>query len=185
MATPIQTINFEGNLKIPTKILQKNVQQHIGKNCDQNQINAIVEETETYYRKHNYTLAFAKAASVEEVTGVVTIKIGKYNDFNERSIDEMKRRKLQEGAINQVFFEGNEKISTYRLTNLITPSLGKTNTVENRNEIIKSIQDYYRQHRYELAYAEVKNIDPQGIVTIAINKYPNFKALYAREGKTN
>lgn len=184
MAAPIQTVIFDGNIKIPTKFLQKNIQEYIGKNCDQEHVNAIAEKTENYYRNHNYALAYAKVSSFQESTGTVTIKIGKFADYNERSIDAMKRRNIQEGAINQIFFEGNEKISTYRLMNLVASSLGKKNTEENRNEIIKNIQNYYRQHRYELAYVEIKNVDSQGIITVDINKYPNFKALYAREGKT-
>lgn len=182
-AAPIQTINFDGNLKIPTKVLQKNVQSHIGKNGDQDQIKAILEETEAYYRNHNYTLAFAQAEPIDEKNGAVTVKIGKYADFNELSIGEMKRRAIQEGAINQIFFEGNEKISTYRLMKLVQPSLGKKNNAANLDEIALNVQKYYRKHNYELAYAEVKNVNEKGIVTIEIKKYPNFKALYARENK--
>lgn len=182
-STPIKTITFEGNTKIPTKVLQKNVQHHLGKVADTNELNAIVEETENYYRNHNYTLAFATVEAVNETNGTLKVVIGKYADFNARSIAEMKRRKVQESAINQIFFEGNEKISTYRLMKLIAPSLGKPNNTANLDELVRNVQEYYRQHRYELAYAQIKNIDDKGIVTVEIKKYPNFKALYAREKK--
>ncbi|HEX5329774.1 POTRA domain-containing protein [Sulfuricurvum sp.] len=182
-STPIKTITFEGNVKVPTKVLQKNIQHHLGKVADTNELNAIITETEAYYRNHNYALAFATVESMNDTNGTLKVVIGKYADFNARSIAEMKRRKVQEGSINQIFFEGNEKISTYRLMKLIAPSLGKTNTTSNLNDIALNVQNYYRQHRYELAYAQIKNIDDKGVVTVEIKKYPNFKALYAREKK--
>ena len=66
---------------------------------------------------------------------------------------------------------------------LVTPMIGKKNTPENIKNILDSVQKFYRSHRYELAYTEVSKIDDKGILTIAIKKYPNFKARYAREGK--
>lgn len=182
-STPIQTINIEGNLKVPTKFLQKNIQHHIGKIADQNELNAIIQDTEAYYRKHNYTLAYAQVQPQDESKGIFKIVVGKYADFNERSIGEMKRRTIEKGSINQIFFVGNEKISTYRLMKLIEPSLGKTNDQTHLDEIVKEVENYYREHRYELAYAQVKKVDEQGIVTIEIKKHPNFKALYAYQGK--
>lgn len=182
-STPIQTINIEGNLKVPTKFLQKNIQNHIGKIADQNELNAIIQDTEAYYRKHNYTLAYAQVQPQDESKGIFKIVVGKYADFNERSIGEMKRRTIEKGSINQIFFVGNEKISTYRLMKLIEPSLGKTNDQTHLDEIVKEVENYYREHRYELAYAQVKKVDEQGIVTIEIKKHPNFKALYAYQGK--
>ncbi|MBV5321134.1 MAG: hypothetical protein JZU62_05575 [Sulfuricurvum sp.] len=182
-SSPIQTINIEGNLKVPTKFLQKNIQNHIGKIADQNELNAIIQDTEAYYRKHNYTLAYAQVQPQDESKGIFKIVVGKYADFNERSIGEMKRRTIEKGSINQIFFVGNEKISTYRLMKLIEPSLGKTNDQTHLDEIVKEVENYYREHRYELAYAQVKKVDEQGIVTIEIKKHPNFKALYAYQGK--
>lgn len=74
------------------------------KNCDQEHVNAIAEKTENYYRNHNYALAYAKVSSFQESTGTVTIKIGVPADYNERSIDAMKRRSIQEGSHQSDFF---------------------------------------------------------------------------------
>lgn len=182
-SVPIKNINFQGNIKIPTKTLQKNLAHHIGNILDQNEIDAIIKETEDFYHRNNYVLAFARIETPKENDATLNIIIEKYADFNAQAIGEMKQRKIETGMINQIFFEGNEKISTYRLMKLITPNLGTVNTQANLNEIVQNIQNYYRQHRYELAYAQIKSVDDKGIITIEIKKYPNFKALYACEGK--
>ena len=143
----------------------------------------IEEEVEGYYRKHNFELAFVRSASVDENGGKVAFKVGKYADFNERSLKEMERRTLQSGKINRIFFVGNEKISTNRLMNLIEPFLGKDNSEATTQEILKTVQEHYRKHNFALAYATLKSVDEEGIMTVQIQKYPNFKALYAREGR--
>lgn len=179
----LKTITFSGNVNIHTKTLQKNIQHHIGQPSDENRFRSIIEETEAYYRKHNYTLAFAAIQPQQESNGTINVTIGKYVDFNERSIAEMKRRPLQKNSINQIFFEGNEKISTYRLMNAVSSMLGKANTPEHHEEIKQTVTNYYRTQGYTLAYATLKNIDENGIFTVEIKKYPNFKALYAHERK--
>jgi len=182
-SVPIQSIDFNGNVKISSNTLKKITQCHIGQIADLNRTRAIEHDIEAYYRHYNYELAYAKITPSDESNGSISVKIGKYNDFNERSIHEMQRREIKPGLINQIYFIGNEKISTNRLMNLIVPSLGKTKNEANLNEIVQNVQNYYRKHRYELAYAVIKDVDGQGIVTVEIKKYPNFKALYAREGK--
>lgn len=178
----VQTITFSGNVKIHTKTLQNHTRHHIGKPSDENTLRSIIEDTEAYYRKHNYALAFA-AINPQETDGTINVTIGKYADFNERSIGEMKRRPLEKGSINQIFFEGNEKISTYRLMNAVSGMLGKANTPAHHDEIKQLVTRYYRSQGYTLAYATLKTIDENGVLTVEIKKYPNFKALYAHEGK--
>lgn len=182
-STPIQSIDFKGNVKITSNTLKKITHHHIGRIADLNRTRAIENDVEAYYRHNNYALAYAKINPSDEGNGTVSVLIGKYNDFNERSLREMQRREIKSGLINQIYFVGNEKISTNRLMNLIAPSLGKTKNEANLNEIAQNVQNYYRNHRYELAYAVIKSVDEQGIVTVEIKKYPDFKALYAREGK--
>lgn len=179
----IQKIVFEGNQKIATKKLQHLTQGYQGKSLDTNISDAIAETVEAYYRKNNYALAYANVEKIDVQNNTVVISIKKYADFNERAIGEMKRNALHEGAINQIFFTGNEKISSNRLIELVKPNIGKKNTPENIKSILETVQNYYRSHRYELAYTEVSKMDDKGILTIAVKKYPNFKTRYQREGK--
>lgn len=179
----IQKIVFEGNQKIATKKLQHLTQGFQGKSLDTNTSNAIAETVEAYYRKNNYALAYADVPKIDPQNNTVVISIKKYADFNERAIGEMKRNPLHEGAINQIFFTGNEKISTNRLIELVKPIIGKKNTPENIKSVLETVQNYYRSHRYELAYAEVSHMDEKGILTITVKKYPNFKTRYQHEGK--
>ncbi|MFZ5375701.1 MAG: hypothetical protein ACOZBX_09195, partial [Campylobacterota bacterium] len=65
----------------------------------------------------------------------------------------------------------------------IEPLLGTEHNDAALAKLVKTVQDYYRSRRYELAYAEIAQADENGIVTVAIKKYPSFKARYAREGK--
>lgn len=182
-SVPIQSIDFNGNVNISSNTLKKITNHHIGQPFDQNRTRAIEHDVEAYYRKYNYELSYAKTNPSNDNNGTLTVIIGKYHDFNERSLREMQRREIKPGLINQIYFVGNEKISTNRLMNLIAPSLGKTKNEANLNEIVQNVQNYYRSHRYELAYALIKDVNEQGIVTVEIKKYPDFKALYAREGK--
>jgi len=178
----IQKIIFEGNQKIAAKKLHHLTLGYQGKSLDTNTSNAIAETVEAYYRKNNYALAYASVEKIDVQYNSVVISIKKYADFNERAIGEMKRSPLHEGAINQIFFTGNEKISTYLLTQQIKPMIGKKNTPENIKSVLETVQNYYRAHHYALAYTEVNKMDEKGILTVAVKKYPNFKARYHREG---
>ncbi len=182
-STPIDKIVFEGNEKIPTKKLNALVQPYLGKTLDASTAERIAGDVESFYRKNNFSLAYASVASIDEKNRTVTVSIKKYTDFNRRSIGEMERRPLRKGLINRVFFTGNEKISTYRLMKEIEPLLGTEHNDAALAKLVKTVQDYYRSRRYELAYAEIAQADENGIVTVAIKKYPSFKARYAREGK--
>lgn len=182
-ASTINKIALEGNVKIPTAKLLKLVKPYIGSPLDAQHSDAIAKEIEAYYHKNNYTLAYASVQKIDEADQSIIIQIGKYEDFNARSIGEMKRREIVPGMINKIFFDGNEKISTQRLMNLVQPSLGVEKNQKNLDAIVKNVQDYYRSHRYELAYAEIANVGIDGVVTVNIKKYPSFKARYAREGK--
>lgn len=179
----IKKIIFEGNQKITAKKLHHLTKEYQGKSLDTNTSQAIAETVEAYYHHKNYPLAYANVQKIDINTSSVVISIKKYADFNERAIGEMKRCPIQEGAINQIFFTGNEKISTYLLTQQVKPMIGKKNTPENIRTVLDSVQNYYRSHHYELACTEISNIDTNGILTIAVKKYPNFKARYASEGK--
>lgn len=179
----IDKINFSGNEKIPAKKLSKIVQPYIGTPLDPHHSGAIAKEIEEYYHKNNFALTYASVEKVDEANHSVLIRIGKYRDFDDQAIGEMKRREIKPGMINKIFFDGNEKISTQRLMSLAQPSLGLEKNQKNLDEIVRNVQDYYRNHRYELAYAEVANVDENGTVTIDIKKYPSYKARYAREGK--
>lgn len=179
----INTIVFEGNQKISTKKLIHLTKAYQGKLLDTNSSCTIAETIETYYRNNNYSLAYANVEKIDLNTGTVVIGIKKYVDFNERAIGEMKRNVLHDGAINQIFFTGNEKISLYRLMQLVTPMIGKKNTPENIKSVLVSVQNYYRSHHYELAYTEVTTMDEKGILTVAVKKYPNFKARSSHEEK--
>ena len=181
-ASTIDSISFEGNEKIPTKTLIKSVHSYIGTPIDSTHAANAAKEVENYYRKHNYTLAFAQVKEINEANRSILIKIGKYKDFNERAITEMKQKEIIPNTISQINFEGNEKISTRRLIKLILPTLGKANTVENQNALIADVQNYYRKNNFALAYAQISK-NENSIITIQIKKYSNFKALYAREGK--
>jgi len=182
-STPIDKIVFEGNEKIPTKKLNALVQPYLGKTLDASTAERIAGDVESFYRKNNFSLAYASVASIDEKNRTVTVSIKKYADFNRRSIGEMERRPLHKGLINRVFFTGNEKISTYRLMKEIEPLLGTEHNDAALAKLVKTVEDYYRSRRYELAYAEIAQADDNGIVTVAIKKYPSFKARYAREGK--
>jgi hemolysin activation/secretion protein len=181
-ASTIDSISFEGNEKIPTKTLIKSVHSYIGASLDSVHAQSAAKDVENYYRKHNYTLAFAQVKEINEANRSILIKIGKYKDFNERAITEMKQKEIIPNTISQINFEGNEKISTRRLIKLILPTLGKANTVENQNALIADVQNYYRKNNFALAYAQISK-NENSIITIQIKKYSNFKALYAREGK--
>lgn len=184
MASSIENVVFEGNIKIPTKKLTALSRSYIGKPLDSTNAAAIAGNIESFYHQHRYELAHASVQKIDENQSSITISIGKYADFNERAIEEMKRRELKPNAINQIFFVGNEKISSQRLIHLVQPSLGLEKTSDNLNAILKNVQNYYRSHRYELAYAEIAQTEENGIITIAIKKYPNFKARYTKEGKS-
>jgi hemolysin activation/secretion protein len=179
----IDKIDFEGNLKIPTKKLNALVNPYIGKPMNEQIMAAIANEVEFFYRKNNFELAHASVKKTSEHNKSITIRIEKYADFDARAVGEMKRRAIKPNTINQIFFLGNEKISTQRLIKLVEPSLGLESTPDNLKALVLSVQDYYRKHRYELAYAEIEKSDERGIITVAIKKYPNFKARYAKEGK--
>ncbi len=178
----INSISFEGNEKIPTKALTKSVHSYIGSPLDSVHAANAAKEVESYYRKHNYTLAFAQTKEINEANGSIVIKVGKYQDFNERAIAEMKQKEIVANTISQINFEGNEKISTRRLIKLVLPTLGKANTVENQNALVAEVQNYYRKNNFALAYAQISK-NENSVITIQIKKYSNFKALYAREGK--
>jgi hemolysin activation/secretion protein len=181
-ASTIDFISFEGNEKIPTKALTKSVHSYIGTPLDSVHAANAAKEVESYYRKHNYTLAFAQTKEINEANGSIVIKVGKYQDFNERAIAEMKQKEIVVNTISQINFEGNEKISTRRLIKLVLPTLGKANTVENQNALVAEVQNYYRKNNFALAYAQISK-NENSVITIQIKKYSNFKALYAREGK--
>lgn len=182
-STTINKIVFEGNEKIPTKKLNTLVQPYLGKPLEAAAAERMAADVESFYRKNNFSLAYASVASIDEKSGSVILSIKKYADFNQRSIGEMNRRPLHKGLINRIFFTGNEKISTYRLMKEIEPMLGTQRSDETLAKLVKTVEKYYRSRRYELAYAEIAQADENGIVTVAIKKYPSFKARYAREGK--
>jgi hypothetical protein len=48
--------------------------------------------------------------------------------------------------------------------------------------LIADVQNYYRKNKFALAYAQISK-NENGIITLQIKKYSNFKALYVREGK--
>lgn len=181
-AVPIEKIVFVGNDKIASKRLNTLVQPYIGKPMEPSTTANLVETVESFYRKHNFSLAYASIDKNDEHNRTVMVKIGKYRDFNARSIAEMERRPLVDGKINRIFFTGNEKISTRRLIRLIDPYLGMENIDANRKTIQNVVQEYYRSNRFELAYAQVVSAE-RGIVTVEIKKYPTFKEKYAQEGK--
>lgn len=178
----IQTISFDGNMKIKTQTLQKLTKEYIGTPLNETNAKKIADTVQNYYRRHNYALAYTSVLNLDPVTKSVSVAIRKHNDFNELSLHEMKQKPLVDGKINQIFFTGNERLSTNRLSNFVLPMLGKENTAENRQMILEKVQALYRQHRYELAYTELLE-DKNGVMTVAIKKYPNFKARYAKEGK--
>jgi len=179
----IDTILFEGNVKVPTKKLLKVVQPYIGSPLDIQHTKEIASEIEGYYHRNNYVLAYASVKKIDQSHKSVLIHIGKHDNFDAKAIEEMKRREIKPNAINKIFFDGNEKISTQRLMNLVRPSLGLEKNSAHLDGIVQTVQNYYRSHRYELAYAEVSKIDENGTITVSIKKYPTFKARYAREGK--
>lgn len=179
----IDKVMFEGNVKVPTKKLQKVAQPYIGSPLDLQHTEALAKDIESYYHRNNYVLTYAEVEKMNETDHSVFIRIGKYSDFDDQAIGEMKRRALKPGSINKIFFDGNEKISTQRLMNLVQPSLGLEKNQKNLDEIVRRVQEYYRSHRYELAYAEIANVDENGTVNVNIKKYPSYKARYAREGK--
>ena len=179
----IEKIIFDGNKKIATKKLNHLTKEYYGKPLDTNNSNAIAATIEAYYHKNNYALVYTNVDKIDINSSTVVISIKKYDNFNERAIGEMKCKTIHDGAINQIFFTGNEKISINRLMQLVTPMIGKKNTPENIKNILDSVQKFYRSHRYELAYTEVSKMDDKGILVIAIKKYPNFKTRYAHEGK--
>ncbi len=179
----IDKVTFDGNVKVPTKKLLKVAQPYIGSPLDSQHTEALAKDVESYYHRNNYVLTYAEVDKIDEAAHSVMIRIGKYSDFDDQAIGEMKRREIKPGAINKIFFDGNEKISTQRLMSLVQPSLGLEKNQKNLDEIVRSVQEYYRSHRYELAYAEITNVDQNGTVIVDIKKYPSFKARYAREGK--
>lgn len=179
----LKKISFEGNVKVPTKKLLKVVHPYIGSPMDAKHAAAAAKEIEEYYHRNNYVLAYASVGNLDHADQTLLIRIGKYADFDAQAIGEMKRREIKAGAINKIFFDGNEKISTQRLMNLVRPSLGQEKSKQNLDAIAETVQSYYRSHRFELAYAEISNVDENGTVNVSIKKYPSFKARYAREGK--
>ncbi len=179
----IQTISFDGNMKIKTQTLQKLTKEYIGSHLNDANAQKIADTVQNYYRNHNYALAYTTVSKLDPETKSVSVAIRKHNDFNERSVHDMKQKPLMDGKINQIFFTGNEKLSTNRLSNFVLPMIGKDNTAENRQMVLMEVQKLYRQHHYELAYAELVT-DNNGVLTVAIQKYPNFKARYAKEGKS-
>ncbi len=179
----VDKVFFDGNVKVPTKKLLKVVQPYIGSPLDVEHANVIVAEVEAYYHRNNYVLVYATVKKIDQADKSLLIHIGKYNDFDAKAIGEMERREIKPNAINKIFFDGNERISAQRLIKLVQPSLGLEKNQKNLDEIVQNVQKYYRSHRYELAYAEISNVDENGFVMVSIKKYPTFKALYAREGK--
>ncbi len=183
-ASPLlENVRFEGNEKISAERLNTLVKTHLGKTLDASNASAIAAEVEAFYRKNNFSLAHASVRSIDEKTGVVTIAIGKYADFSARAIGEMERRPLKPGTLNRVFFTGNEKITTYRLMKEIEGLLGREYNESTLTELTRTVERHYRKRGYELAYAQIEHSDENGIVTVAVKKYPSFKARYAREGK--
>lgn len=178
----IDTISFDGNTKIKTKTLNAITKEYIGTPLSETNTQKIAEKVQSYYREHNYALAYASVAKIDHETKNVVVSISKHNDFNDLSLYEMKQKPIVDGKINQIFFTGNEKLSTNRLSHSILPMVGKENTAENRQAVLEQVQQLYRQHRYELAYTELLS-DENGVLTIAVKKYPDFKARYAKEGK--
>lgn len=179
----ISAISFDGNTKIKTQTLHKITKEYIGAPLNETNAQKIADTVQNYYRKHNYAFAYATVANVDLDTKSVSVSIRKHNDFNALSLYEMKQKPLIGGKINQIFFTGNEKLSTNRLSTFVLPLIGKENTAENRQMVLDEVQKLYRKHRYELAYTELVS-DENGVLTIAIKKYPNFKARYAKEGKS-
>ncbi|WP_295052274.1 POTRA domain-containing protein [Sulfuricurvum sp.] len=182
-ASTITKVSFEGNVKVPTKKLLQVAQPYFGSPLDMQHSEAMAKEIEAYYHRNNYILAYASVDKIDKADQNVVIRIGKYADFDAQAIGEMQRREIKPNAINKIFFDGNEKISTQRLMNLVQPSLGLEKNQKNLDDLVQNVQKYYRTHRYELAYAEVSNVDVNGTISVSIKKYPTFKALYAREGK--
>lgn len=183
LGAEIKTISFDGNTKIKTKTLNAITKEYVGMPLNETNAQKIADSIQNYYRRHNYALAYATVSKVDLDTKSVEIAIRKHSNFNERSLYEMKQNPLIDGKINQIFFTGNEKLTTNRLSNFVLPMIGKENTVENRQMVLNEVQKLYRQHRYELAYTELLR-DDNGVLTIAIKKYPNYKARYAKEGKS-
>ncbi|MDP2851408.1 MAG: POTRA domain-containing protein [Sulfuricurvum sp.] len=182
-SSTIDKIFFVGNVKVPTKKLLKVANPYMGTPLDIQHSCAIAKEIEAYYHRNNYVLTYASVDKMDQEEKSLLIRIGKYADFDAQAIGEMKRRDIKPNVINKIFFDGNEKISTQRLMNLVRPSLGLEKNSKNIDAIALSVQEYYRSHRYELAYTEVSKVDENGTIIISIKKYPTFKARYAREGK--
>lgn len=179
----IKTISFDGNTNIKTKTLNAITKEYVGIPLNETNAQKIADTVQNYYRRHDYALAYATVSKIDTETKNVVVSIRKHNDFNHLSLHEMKQKPIVDGKINQIFFTGNEKLSTNRLSNFILPMIGKENTAENRQMVLDEVQKLYRQHHYELAYTELVS-DENGVLTIVIKKYPNFKARYAKESKS-
>jgi len=180
----IKSIGFEGNEKIKTKTLQKITNEYIGLPLTQANAQKVLRKVEAFYHEHNYALAYASISKLSEEDQTLKISIKKHADFNARSLYEMRQKPINEGKINQIFFQGNEKLSTNRLSNFITPMLGKENNGENQVKILQDVQNLYRKNGYELVYTELETAT-DGILVVLVKKYPNFKARLAKEGKIN
>lgn len=182
-ASAIKKISFDGNVKVPTNKLLKVAQPYIGSPLDTKHSDAVAKDIEAYYHRNNYVLVYATVEKMDQADQSLVIRIEKYADFDAQAIGEMNRREIKPNAINKIFFDGNEKISTQRLMNIVRPSLGLEKNQQNLDAIVDSVQKYYRTQRFELAYAEISSVDSNGTVFVNIKKYQTFKARYAREGK--
>lgn len=167
----IDRVVFKNTTNISTNKFQPIIAPFIGVSLDKGNAKAAAHSIELFFRRKGDDLLYARLESVDKKQNTITIKIGRYKDYSQRADCEMKNRKIETGKINRIFFQGNEKISTYRLMHSIQPILGCDNTPENQNKIIKTVNDLYQKHGYRLAYVSLKSADNlNGIMRIYIKK---------------
>ena len=77
---------------------------------------------------------------------------------------------MENPVLNSITFKGNTKVSTEKLTSMLTVTKGQILNSKNLNENMRAIEQYYHDQGYILAKVSDINMGSGGALTVTINE---------------
>lgn len=77
---------------------------------------------------------------------------------------------MENPVLNSITFKGNTKVTTDKLTSMLTVTKGQILNSKNLNENMRAIEQYYHDQGYILAKVSDVNMSSGGALTITINE---------------
>lgn len=160
----IKDVEIYGTNVIKPAVVISKMQLHKGDRFDEDMVQRDL--------KNIYQLGFftekMKAIPIENADGTVTLKI-----LLEENI-----------PVTDVTIDGNTVISTEELMPLVTPLIGHPQNIEDVNNAIERINEYYASKGYILARVDSIYDDPDGTINIGIKEGTINKILISGNQKT-